>query len=145
MSLFKKILLYYKDFFYQVTIMFLIICSPLGNPFDYYKYSKETYVFTGIADFFVSVSLMYCYTALYFFFPILFNIYFVRFNKFRLGNEDYIAMKILLLFSVNFFYLMIWMKLYTPLIYRDFLMPLLINLIGYLVYIWIEKKRNFVK
>ena len=140
MNLSKKILLYYKDFFIQLFLFFIVIITPLGNPFDYSIYSKEEFNFNSISCFLHSVLDLLFYISLYFFIPIIINIYLVRVNKFRFGNEDYKAMKILLLVSMNSFYLLSWMVIYTELIYRDFLMPLVFNLLGYILYVYFTKK-----
>ena len=151
MNLFKKILPYYKDFMLQNLFFYVIFLSPLGCFEWQYTIMDKPKIFEIIyackssqLPFFIAFvfyfTVFYFGAILYTFIPIIINIYLLRVNKFRFGNEDYKAMKILLLVSMNSFYLLSWMVIYTELIYRDFLMPLVFNLLGYILYVYFTKK-----
>ena len=142
MILSKKILLYFKDFILQLFVILIVFLTPLGNPFEFRGYSAYDYSFYSFQSFVSSLFIMLFYLTAYFFIPIFLNIYIVRVNKFRSEHVDYIPLKLVMLLGVNFLYLSAWMKLYSLYMYRDFLFPLALNLIGYLIYVWFQKKRK---
>jgi hypothetical protein len=150
---YKKILLYTKDFIFQTIVFYLIFISSLGNLgwkigiFEKPKYHEIIYE-SEISTLPILISypyyflLFYIGTMLYSIVPILVNIYFIRINKFRILESDYVILKILFMILANLGYLLSWMLIYSELIYRDLMYPIVITLFTYLTIFVFRKQRN---
>ena len=150
---YKKILLYTKDFIFQTIVFYLIFISSLRNLgwkigiFEKPKYHEIIYE-SEISTLPILISypyyflLFYIGTMLYSIVPILVNIYFIRINKFRILESDYVILKILFMILANLGYLLSWMLIYSELIYRDLMYPIVITLFTYLTIFVFRKQRN---
>lgn len=153
MNSYKKISIYIKDFLFQSIIFYLTLLSPLGSlgwklgVFEKPMYYDIIYE-SKRSSLPILISHTYYFFLFYFgsfllsAFPIMCNIYFIRINKFRLFENDFILLKVLFMISANLAYLYICMFLYSELIYRDFLFPLGLTLTIYLIWFFIKVNRN---
>lgn len=149
MNLSKKQYWFIKDFILQSIVFFLALMIPTvyvsGRNDGFGNFIGEYLVEDLISDIFYSdkpfyISVFYypficfVYSIKVSFFVSIFNIYMINYNKFRKDKEDYIAFKILIIFTINTLYI-IWLTLgYGNYVYYLSGIPIMITTIIYLFY-----------
>jgi hypothetical protein len=153
MKLLKRVLSYYKDFIFQSVVFYMLMISPLGSigwKIGIFETSIIEHLFRDFLEepmqlpiriiWGLSVSPIYS-------FPIsISNIYLWHFNKFRIGEDDYLPLKILFMFSVSGLYIAYSAKAFghfgsLTLIY---LFPIALTTLLYIFWLLWREKRHII-
>lgn len=114
MNLLKRALSYYKDFFFQSLVFYLLFLSPLGSigwKIGVFETSNIENLFSNFAkepmELMIRLLLGFPVSMLYSFPFIICNIYLWQFNKFLEGWEEYLPLKIIVMIAISGFYILL--------------------------------------
>ena len=151
MNLLKRVLLYYKDFIFQSIVFYILYISPLGSV----GWKIGVFDESLIERFFLDIGkeplqsllhlIYYLPCSILYSFPVsISNIYLWHFNKFRMGESDYLPLKILFMIAVSGLYIAYSVKAFGHfgMLTLIFLFPIALTTLFYLVWLFWREKRH---